>query len=126
MSIIFLFKIIIFELLSKLSLSEKNPEKKYISIPFIIQNPDSNLITNSLTFLQNYSNKILFNISVGNNSQIVNGIFHQDESCFEFLDKNKYFPTDNIISYSPKKSTSFDIRKEIIQAIPESGRGEIR
>ena len=115
MSIIFLFKIIIFELLSKLSLSEKNPEKRYISIPFIIQNPDSNLITNSLTFLQNYfSNKILFNISVGNNSQIVNGIFHQDESCFEFLDKNKYFPTENIISYSPKKSTSFNIRKETI------------
>ena len=115
MSITFLFKIIIFEILSKLSLSEKKSQKRYISIPFIIPNPDSTYITNSLTFLQNYfTNKILFDFTIGNNSQTVNGILNQDDSCFEFLDKNQYFYTENIISYSPKKSTSFDIRKEII------------
>ena len=115
MNIIFLFQIIIFEILLQLSTSEEISQKRYISIPFTIEIPDSKYITNSLTFLLNYfSKRIFFNFTIGNNSQMVNGIFNQKDSCFEFLDKTEFYSFENINFYSPKRSNSFDIRKEII------------
>ena len=113
--IIFLFKIFIFKILFKLYSSEEPLQRRYISIPFNIKVSSPNKISNSQSFIDNYYSKnIILEFSIGKNSQIVNGILDQENSCFEFIDKNLITNLDNINIYSPKKSESFDIRKEKI------------
>ena len=112
---IFFFKVLIFKIILISCFSKEFDNQNYISIPFNIQVPDSNLIVDSQSFLQNYySKKIIFDFSIGKNSQSVNGILSQDESCFNFIDKNSDSALKNINFFSPKNSDSFRIRKEKI------------
>ena len=105
---------IFIKLLFILFISVEPIQKRYISIPFTIQIPDSKEILDSQTFLQNYfTRNIIFDFSIGQNSQKVNGIINQDDECFEFIDE-KNFSFSNINSYLPKISNSFKIRNEII------------
>ena len=105
---------IFIKLLFILFISVEPIQKRYISIPFTIQIPDSKAIIDSQTFLQNYfTRNIIFDFSIGQNSQKVNGIINQDDECFEFIDE-KNFSFSNINSYSPKISNSFKLTNEII------------
>ena len=112
----FLFKIYVFQIIfiSYLTLVESS-QKRYISIPFTIYQPNLKSIINSQTFLDNYFFKnILLDFSLGENSQTVNGIISQDSSCFEFIDTKTLSNSDSINSFSPRKSSSFNLRKKKI------------
>ena len=92
-------------------------EKRYITIPFAIQEPDKNSISNSQSFIEKYFYKnIILNFSVGENPQSTSGIINQDLTCFEFIeDKNISFDKSSLKFYSPKKSSSLLIKKEVIK-----------
>ena len=92
-------------------------QKKYISIPFSIQAPDNNLIFNSQSFIEKYFYKnIILDFSIGENPQITNGIINQDLSCFELIEeKNISFDKNSLKFFSPRKSTSVKLRKEVIK-----------
>ena len=113
-----IFIITIFQLLLLINKSYSLSDKGFIKIPFIIPSPNSQSISNSETFLQNYfSQKLILNISLG--TQNINGIISQDESCLNFIDEEKYNNDDNNIyknikKYLPKDSSTFDIRTEKI------------
>ena len=113
----FFFRInIIFQILLTFTISA-SVQKRYITIPFSIQVPDNNLIFNSQSFIEKYFYKnIILDFSIGENSQITNGIINQDLSCFELIEeKNISFDKTSLKFFSPKKSTSFKIRKEVIK-----------
>ena len=92
-------------------------QKKYISIPFSIQAPDNNLIFNAQSFIEKYFYKnIILDFSIGENPQITNGIINQDLSCFELIEeKNISFDKNSLKFFSPRKSTSVKLRKEVIK-----------
>ena len=92
-------------------------QKKYISIPFSIQVPDNNLIFNSQSFIEKYFYKnIILDFSIGENPQITNGFINQDLSCFELIEeKNISFDKNSLKFFSPRKSTSVKLRKEVIK-----------
>ena len=92
-------------------------QKKYISIPFSIQSPDNNLIFNSQSFIEKYFYKnIILDFSIGENPQITNGIINKDLSCFELIEeKNISFDKNSLKFFSPRKSTSVKLRKEVIK-----------
>ncbi len=92
-------------------------QKKYISIPFSIQAPDNNLIFNSQSFIEKYFYKnIILDFSIGENPQITNGIINKDLSCFELIEeKNISFDKNSLKFFSPRKSTSVKLRKEVIK-----------
>lgn len=92
-------------------------QKKYISIPFSIQVPDNNLIFNSQSFIEKYFYKnIILDFSIGENPQITNGIINQDLSCFELIEeKNISFDKNSLKFFSPRKSTSIKLRKDVIK-----------
>ena len=92
-------------------------QKKYISIPFSIQVPDNNLIFNSQSFIEKYFYKnIILDFSIGENPQITNGIINKDLSCFELIEeKNISFDKNSLKFFSPRKSTSVKLRKEVIK-----------
>ena len=107
-----LFKIFRFQVRVSLYLTVESSQKRYISIPFTIQQPNLKSIINSQSFLENYFSKnILLNFIIGENSQTVNGIISQESTCFEFVDEKTLSFLDNINSFSPKKSSSFNLRK---------------
>ena len=97
------------------SYSLSNINKNYIKIPFIIPSPDLNTILNSQSFLKNFlERKLILNISLG--TQNINGIIDQYESCLKFISDDEKEENDNYNSlnkYSPKDSTTFNIRTEI-------------
>ena len=92
-------------------------EKRYITIPFAIQEPDKSSISNSQSFIEKYFYKnIILNFSVGENPQSTSGIINQDLTCFEFIeDKNISFDKSSLKFFSPKKSSSLLIKKEVIK-----------
>ena len=92
-------------------------QKKYISIPFSIQVPDNNLIFNSQSFIEKYFYKnIILDFSIGENPQITNGIINKDLPCFELIEeKNISFDKNSLKFFSPRKSTSVKLRKEVIK-----------
>ena len=92
-------------------------QKKYISIPFSIQAPDNNLIFNAQSFIEKYFYKnIILDFSIGENPQITNGFINQDLSCFELIEeKNISFDKNSLKFFSPRKSTSIKLRKEVIK-----------
>ena len=92
-------------------------QKKYISIPFSIQATDNNLIFNAQSFIEKYFYKnIILDFSIGENPQITNGIINQDLSCFELIEeKNISFDKNSLKFFSPRKSTSIKLRKEVIK-----------
>jgi hypothetical protein len=92
-------------------------QKKYISIPFSIQAPDNNLIFNAQSFIEKYFYKnIILDFSIGENPQITNGIINKDLSCFELIEeKNISFDKNSLKFFSPRKSTSVKLRKEVIK-----------
>ena len=111
----FLFKIYGFQIILSFYLTIESSQKRYISIPFTIYQPNLKSIINSQTFLENYFSKnILLNFILGENSQTVNGIINQESACFEFIDEKALSFIDNINSFSPKKSSSFNLRKKKI------------
>jgi len=119
MSIVnFFFKSYVIQIIFSIYLSIESSPKRYISIPFTIHQPNFKSIINSQTFLDNYFYKnILFDFSLGENStnsQTVNGIISQESSCFEFIDTKALPYSDNINSFSPRKSSSFNLRKKKI------------
>ena len=107
---------IIFQILLTYIIST-SVQKKYISIPFSIQVPDNNLIFNSQSFIEKYFYKnIILDFSIGENPQITNGIINQDLSCFELIEeKNISFDKNSLKFFSPRKSTSVKLRKEVIK-----------
>ena len=107
---------IIFQILLTYIIST-SVQKKYISIPFSIQVPDNNLIFNSQSFIEKYFYKnIILDFSIGENPQITNGIINQDLSCFELIEeKNISFDKNSLKFFSPRKSTSIKLRKEVIK-----------
>ena len=106
----------IFQILLTLSFST-SLQKRYITIPFSIQAVDKNLILNSQSFIEKYFYKnLILDFSIGENPQQTNGIINQDLSCFEFIEeKNISFDKNSLKFFSPKKSTSVKIRKEVIK-----------
>ena len=92
-------------------------QKKYISIPFSIQATDNNLIFNAQSFIEKYFYKnIILDFSIGENPQITNGIINKDLSCFELIEeKNISFDKNSLKFFSPRKSTSVKLRKEVIK-----------
>ena len=107
---------IIFQILLTYIIST-SVQKKYISIPFSIQVPDNNLIFNSQSFIEKYFYKnIILDFSIGENPQITNGIINKDLSCFELIEeKNISFDKNSLKFFSPRKSTSVKLRKEVIK-----------
>ena len=107
---------IIFQILLTYIIST-SVQKKYISIPFSIQAPDNNLIFNSQSFIEKYFYKnIILDFSIGENPQITNGIINKDLSCFELIEeKNISFDKNSLKFFSPRKSTSVKLRKEVIK-----------
>ena len=107
---------IIFQILLTYIIST-SVQKKYISIPFSIQVPDNNLIFNSQSFIEKYFYKnIILDFSIGENPQIANGIINKDLSCFELIEeKNISFDKNSLKFFSPRKSTSVKLRKEVIK-----------
>ena len=107
---------IIFQILLTYIIST-SVQKKYISIPFSIQVPDNNLIFNSQSFIEKYFYKnIILDFSIGENPQITNGIINKDLSCFELIEeKNISFDKNSLKFFSPRKSTSIKLRKEVIK-----------
>ena len=109
---------IIFQMLLTYIISTSTSvQKKYISIPFSIQAPDNNLIFNAQSFIEKYFYKnIILDFSIGENPQITNGIINQDLSCFELIEeKNISFDKNSLKFFSPRKSTSIKLRKEVIK-----------
>ena len=109
---------IIFQMLLTYIISTSTSvQKKYISIPFSIQVPDNNLIFNSQSFIEKYFYKnIILDFSIGENPQITNGIINKDLSCFELIEeKNISFDKNSLKFFSPRKSTSIKLRKEVIK-----------
>ena len=109
---------IIFQMLLTYIISTSTSvQKKYISIPFSIQVPDNNLIFNSQSFIEKYFYKnIILDFSIGENPQIANGIINKDLSCFELIEeKNISFDKNSLKFFSPRKSTSVKLRKEVIK-----------
>ena len=109
---------IIFQMLLTYIISTSTSvQKKYISIPFSIQAPDNNLIFNAQSFIEKYFYKnIILDFSIGENPQITNGIINQDLSCFELIEeKNIFFDKNSLKFFSPRKSTSVKLRKEVIK-----------
>lgn len=109
---------IIFQMLLTYIISTSTSvQKKYISIPFSIQAPDNNLIFNAQSFIEKYFYKnIILDFSIGENPQITNGIINQDLSCFELIEeKNISFDKNSLKFFSPRKSTSVKLRKEVIK-----------
>ena len=109
---------IIFQMLLTYIISTSTSvQKKYISIPFSIQVPDNNLIFNSQSFIEKYFYKnIILDFSIGENPQITNGIINKDLSCFELIEeKNISFDKNSLKFFSPRKSTSVKLRKEVIK-----------
>ena len=109
---------IIFQILLTYIISTSTSvQKKYISIPFSIQAPDNNLIFNAQSFIEKYFYKnIILDFSIGENPQITNGIINQDLSCFELIEeKNISFDKNSLKFFSPRKSTSIKLRKEVIK-----------
>ena len=109
---------IIFQILLTYIISTSTSvQKKYISIPFSIQAPDNNLIFNSQSFIEKYFYKnIILDFSIGENPQITNGIINKDLSCFELIEeKNISFDKNSLKFFSPRKSTSVKLRKEVIK-----------
>ena len=109
---------IIFQMLLTYIISTSTSvQKKYISIPFSIQAPDSNLIFNAQSFIEKYFYKnIILDFSIGENPQITNGIINKDLSCFELIEeKNISFDKNSLKFFSPRKSTSVKLRKEVIK-----------
>ncbi len=109
---------IIFQMLLTYIISTSTSvQKKYISIPFSIQAPDNNLIFNSQSFIEKYFYKnIILDFSIGENPQITNGIINKDLSCFELIEeKNISFDKNSLKFFSPRKSTSVKLRKEVIK-----------
>ena len=109
---------IIFQMLLTYIISTSTSvQKKYISIPFSIQAPDNNLIFNSQSFIEKYFYKnIILDFSIGENPQITNGIINKDLSCFELIEeKNISFDKNSLKFFSPRKSTSIKLRKEVIK-----------
>ena len=109
---------IIFQILLTYIISTSTSvQKKYISIPFSIQAPDNNLIFNAQSFIEKYFYKnIILDFSIGENPQITNGIINQDLSCFELIEeKNISFDKNSLKFFSPRKSTSVKLRKEVIK-----------
>ena len=94
--------------------SSSSSEKRLISIPFFIPSPNPQLITNSKTFFQYFfTNRLIFNISLGSKeTQNINGIISQHETCFEFIDVETDNNLKNLKKYSPKDSSSFNLRTE--------------
>ena len=115
---IFFEIIILFQILLTFYTSTAIPNR-YISIPFTINVPDKNSISNSQSFLDKYfNNNIILDLSIGENSQSVSGIINQDQTCFEFLEKGEGDvpnPKNLLNFFSPKKSSSFSIKKEVIK-----------
>ena len=107
---------IIFQILLTYIIST-SVQKKYISIPFSIQVPDNNLIFNAQSFIEKYFYKnIILDFSIGENPQITNGIINKDLSCFELIEeKNISFDKNSLKFFSPRKSTSVKLRKEVIK-----------
>ena len=109
---------IIFQILLTYIISTSTSvQKKYISIPFSIQATDNNLIFNAQSFIEKYFYKnIILDFSIGENPQITNGIINQDLSCFELIEeKNISFDKNSLKFFSPRKSTSVKLRKEVIK-----------
>ena len=109
---------IIFQMLLTYIISTSTSvQKKYISIPFSIQTPDNNLIFNAQSFIEKYFYKnIILDFSIGENPQITNGIINKDLSCFELIEeKNISFDKNSLKFFSPRKSTSVKLRKEVIK-----------
>ena len=109
---------IIFQMLLTYIISTSTSvQKKYISIPFSIQAPDNNLIFNAQSFIEKYFYKnIILDFSIGENPQITNGIINKDLSCFELIEeKNISFDKNSLKFFSPRKSTSVKLRKEVIK-----------
>ena len=109
---------IIFQILLTYIISTSTSvQKKYISIPFSIQAPDNNLIFNAQSFIEKYFYKnIILDFSIGENPQITNGIINKDLSCFELIEeKNISFDKNSLKFFSPRKSTSVKLRKEVIK-----------
>ena len=109
---------IIFQMLLTYIISTSTSvQKKYISIPFSIQATDNNLIFNAQSFIEKYFYKnIILDFSIGENPQITNGIINQDLSCFELIEeKNISFDKNSLKFFSPRKSTSVKLRKEVIK-----------
>ena len=109
---------IIFQMLLTYIISTSTSvQKKYISIPFSIQAPDNNLIFNAQSFIEKYFYKnIILDFSIGENPQITNGIINKDLSCFELIEEKKIsFDKNSLKFFSPRKSTSVKLRKEVIK-----------
>ena len=109
---------IIFQMLLTYIISTSTSvQKKYISIPFSIQATDNNLIFNAQSFIEKYFYKnIILDFSIGENPQITNGIINKDLSCFELIEeKNISFDKNSLKFFSPRKSTSVKLRKEVIK-----------
>ena len=109
---------IIFQMLLTYIISTSTSvQKKYISIPFSIKAPDNNLIFNAQSFIEKYFYKnIILDFSIGENPQITNGIINKDLSCFELIEeKNISFDKNSLKFFSPRKSTSVKLRKEVIK-----------
>ena len=109
---------IIFQMLLTYIISTSTSvQKKYISIPFSIQATDNNLIFNAQSFIEKYFYKnIILDFSIGENPQITNGFINQDLSCFELIEeKNISFDKNSLKFFSPRKSTSIKLRKEVIK-----------
>ena len=111
----FLFKIYGFQIILSLYLAVESSQKRYISIPFTIYQPNLKSIINSQIFLENYFSKnILLNLILGENSQTVTGIINQESTCFEFIDQKALSFLDNINYFSPKNSSTFGVGKKKI------------
>ena len=103
---------ILFQILFLIEKVESTSNKRLISIPFSIPSPDLQSIVDSKTFFQNYfSQKLVVDFTLGEkNPYNINGIIDQDEACLEFIEDNG----NNFKKYSPKDSSSFNIRTEKI------------
>ena len=101
--------ILVFQILFIFSLSENPSQKRYISIPFTIPEPDYKAITDSKSFLEKFFTKnVILSFSIGENSQTVDGIIDRDGTCFDFLEeKNVSNIRTNNNFFSSKKSSSF-------------------
>ena len=103
---------ILFQILFLIEKVESTSNKRLISIPFSIPSPDLQSIVDSKTFFQYYfSQKLVVDFTLGEkNPYNINGIIDQDEACLEFIEDNG----NNFKKYSPKDSSSFNIRTEKI------------
>ena len=103
-------KIFILLLLLKLCSFQEQKIKKYILLPFSInENNNSPQIYNSDIFIQNYFNKnIILSFYLGDPSQKINSIILNNNICFELRNSNNISISSNNI-YSPKYSSSFSL-----------------